>query len=206
MTSRISTERGNIKIIIPIVLLAVAATVVIALRGVGDNRGYAPEQPLPFSHKLHAGQYNIPCMYCHAGVEKGKAATIPSVSTCMNCHAVVKPESPHIKKLTEHFQKDIPIEWIRVHDMPDHVGFNHRPHIAKGITCETCHGDVKSMDRIKQDKILNMGFCMDCHTGKTAPEFLKRSEAKETNQKGNGGLNGVPVGGVAPTTCYTCHH
>lgn len=198
-------ENSNAKLkkIIPIIIvLLLIGGGVNALVGIEDNRGYAPDQPIPFSHKKHAGQFNIPCMYCHSGIEKSKHATVPSVNVCMNCHSVVKPDSPHIQKLKAYYnEKKEPIEWVKVHNLPDFVNFNHKRHIAKGVSCETCHGDVKKMDIVRQDKSLLMGWCMDCHRGKTAPPHLTAKATAEGNP-----ATGVPPHGVAPTSCYTCHH
>jgi hypothetical protein len=151
-----------------IVLAGVIAAVVFFVE-MGDNRGYAPEQPIPFDHAKHAGQYAIDCQYCHSAVDRSRHATIPSVETCMNCHRVVKTESPHIQKIHEAFKSGHPIEWVKVHDMPDHVAFNHKRHIAKGIDCTVCHGDVEDMQQMKQMKSLNMGFCINCHRAEKAP-------------------------------------
>lgn len=194
-------SNSNLKKIIPVVvILLVVGGVVNALVNVGVNEGYAPTQPIPFSHKLHAGVNNIPCMYCHSGVEKSKHATVPSMSTCMNCHSVVAPTSPHIKRLKEMYAKGEAIEWIKVNDLPDHVNFNHKRHVAKGIACETCHGDVKRMDVVRQDKPLLMGWCLDCHRGKTAPPNIERVAATASQH------GAIPPGGVASTSCFTCHH
>jgi hypothetical protein len=173
---------------------------------VGLNQGYAPDQPIPFSHKLHAGKYNIPCMYCHTGVEKSKHATVPSMNVCMNCHSVVKPESPHIQKLQALYKEGKEaFQWVKVNDLPDHVNFNHKRHVTKGIACETCHGDVKRMDVVRQDKPLTMGWCLDCHRGNTAPPHLARNS--QTAHKDAAFQPGsFPPAGVAPTSCYTCHH
>lgn len=152
---------------------------VIVLSGVGyalhfwwnlsNSIGYSPEQPIPFSHKIHAGDNQIPCLYCHVNADKGRHATVPSMNICMNCHSVVKTESPYIQKLKSLYDKNQPIEWIKVHDQPDFVYFNHRPHIAKGVACETCHGEVSQMSKIKQVESLKMGFCIDCHRKNNAP-------------------------------------
>ncbi|MGE4233434.1 MAG: cytochrome c3 family protein [Bacteriovoracia bacterium] len=178
------------------ILFAVVALgcVLYTLYRVGRNDGYSPDQPIPFSHKKHAGTYNIPCMYCHTSVEKSKHATVPPMNVCMNCHSVVKPDSPHIQKLKQlYLEKKEPFQWIKVHDLPDHVNFSHKRHIAKGVACETCHGDVKSMEKIKQAKPMTMGWCLDCHRGKTTPDYVY------DNLK-------TPKGSqVAPTSCYTCH-
>lgn len=143
----------------------------------GNSVGYAPAQPLPFSHKIHAGDNKIPCLYCHTGADKGRHAQVPPMNVCMNCHSVVKTDSPWIQKLKSQYEKGEPLEWIKVHDQPDFVFFNHRPHIAKGVACESCHGDVKNMDKVQQVESLNMGYCLDCHRAKGAP-----------------------------TDCYTCHN
>jgi hypothetical protein len=165
-------------------LIFIAAVVVLLVVGwglrfwwnLGNGLGYAPEQPIPFSHKIHAGDNQIPCLYCHVNADKGRHATVPSLNVCMNCHSVVKTDSPYIQQIKEHYEKNEPMEWNKVHVQPDFVFFNHRPHIAKGFACETCHGDVKQESRIEQKEPLNMGFCISCH-------------------KANGG----------PLNCYTCH-
>lgn len=135
----------------------------------GDNRGYAPEQPVPFSHQLHAGQLKIDCQYCHASVGKSRHATIPSMNVCMNCHSVVRPDSPAIQKMKETIEQGDSFAWIKIHDLPDFVRFSHKRHIAKGIACETCHGKVEGMQKVSQVEKLNMGFCVNCHREKKAP-------------------------------------
>lgn len=142
----------------------------------GISVGYAPDQPIPFSHKIHAGVNEIPCLYCHSNADNSKHATVPGVGVCMNCHTQVKVDSPYIKQIQQAFKNNKPIEWIKVHDNADFVTFNHKRHIMKGFACENCHGPVKEMDKIRQDKMLRMGFCLDCH------------------RKNSG-----------PTECYTCH-
>lgn len=162
-----------------------------------SNQGYAPEQPIPFSHKLHAGDQKIACTYCHSGVEKSRHATIPSMNVCMNCHSVVKPDSPFIQELKKAYTENRAIEWVRVHELPDYVYFSHKRHVAKGLACETCHGNVKQMDRIQQFAPLNMGWCMDCHRGNTTPKHvLSETYPGEKN----------PHGPVAPVNCSTCHN
>lgn len=181
----------------------VLCVVVLALGGVAwvfptaSNQGYAPEQPIPFSHKLHAGDNKIPCMYCHVGVEKSRHATIPAMNVCMNCHRVVKTDSPLIQKLTKAYNSNTPIEWVRVHELPDYVYFPHKRHVAMGLACETCHGDVKKMARIEQFAPLTMGWCMECHRGQTTPrQVLAKVYPHEKD----------PHGHVAPTNCSTCHN
>lgn len=145
------------------ILFLVIGAGIYGLRTLGDNVGYSPVQPIPFSHKGHAGEFNIPCLYCHASATKSKHATVPAMNVCMNCHSVVAGESPHIQRLKEMVAKGEEIEWIRIHDLPDFVYFNHKRHIAAGISCETCHGPVQDMKRVKQVAPLTMGWCVECH-------------------------------------------
>lgn len=148
--------------------------VINGLYSIGVQQGYAPKQPIAFSHKLHAGAYEIDCKYCHVGTLKGKSATIPSVNICMNCHSAVKTESPQIQKLwaAADWQPETktygpnqkPIEWVRIHNLPDLAYFNHAQHVVVGgIECQTCHGPIETMDVVKQYSLLTMGWCIDCH-------------------------------------------
>lgn len=144
----------------------------------GLQQGYAPEQPIKFSHKLHAGQYGIDCQYCHTGVEKSKNANIPSANICMNCHYAVnqgpKYGTTEIAKIyasigfdpatTEYSGETKPIEWVRIHNLPDHVYFSHKQHVVAGnLDCENCHGKVQEMEKVEQVSLLEMGWCIDCH-------------------------------------------
>ena len=132
--------------------------------GVGIQKGYAPKQPIAYSHKLHAGQYKIDCNYCHTGAQKGKSATIPAANICMNCHGVIKKESPEIQKIYTAIEKNQPIEWIRVHNLPDLAYFNHAQHVNVGnLQCQTCHGEIQKMEVVEQRSSLTMGWCIDCH-------------------------------------------
>lgn len=126
-------------------------------------RGYEPAQPIQYSHQLHAGVLKIPCMYCHSGVLKARQAAIPAVATCMNCHLVTKTDSPQIQKLTAIYNSGAPLKWQRIHALPDHVYFDHRPHVSAGILCQTCHGEVQTMDVVYQNMSLRMGNCLGCH-------------------------------------------
>lgn len=166
-------------------------------RPTATNMGYAPEQPIPFSHKLHAGDNKIDCKYCHVGVEKTRHASVPSLNICMNCHLAVKTESPWIQKITRAYKEGKPIEWIRVHELPDYVYFPHHRHVAKGVSCQTCHGEVEKMERVAQKGALTMGWCMDCHRGVTTP--------KNVLAKVYPGVKN-PHGQVAPIQCNTCHY
>ena len=135
-----------------------------------SNVGYAPKQPVPFSHKLHAGTSKIPCLYCHAGAERSRHATIPGVNVCMNCHNVVRTDRPGVQLVQSLYQAEQTIPWVRVHRVPDYVYFSHRWHVAKGIACQTCHGPVETMDVIRQDQNLKMGWCISCHRKEKASQ------------------------------------
>ena len=150
---------------------------------VGVQQGYAPTQPINFSHKIHAGQYEMDCKYCHSTVEKSKSASIPSLNTCMNCHKYVKASekyngktSPEIQKIYNAIGYDVdnmeyiegyeqkPIEWVRIHNLPDLSYFNHSQHVVVGkVECQTCHGPIQEMDKVYQFSNLQMGWCIDCH-------------------------------------------
>lgn len=162
----------------------------------GDDSGYAPRQPIAFSHRLHAGELGVSCLYCHSGAERSRNAGIPSLGTCMNCHSKVgssflaaraeaaaaekegrKPRpvvSDEIRKLYDALGLDeqgrkvpgketAPPRWVRVHNLPDFVYFDHRPHVAAAVACQTCHGPVETMERMRQESSLSMGSCVSCH-------------------------------------------
>lgn len=131
--------------------------------GTFSNKGYAPEQPIPFSHLLHAGVLKINCLYCHSSAEKSAHAGIPPMNTCMGCHSIVKTDSPYIQKLTQAYNEGKPIEWVRIHHTPDHAHFSHRWHVAAGVSCQECHGPVEKMTVVQQWRKLEMKDCMDCH-------------------------------------------
>ena len=145
--------------------------------GVGYNKGYAPTQPIPYDHELHAGKYQINCLYCHSDAEVSRHATVPSLNVCMNCHMTVG-QGPNIQKLRDAYTNNQPIEWVKVHMLPDFVHFNHKRHVSHGVKCQTCHGPVETMKKIEQHTDLSMGWCVNCH------------RQPENN---------------APISCSTCH-
>jgi mono/diheme cytochrome c family protein len=167
-------SRGFIFLVLFVVASVAFKTVIDGLYSIGVQQGYQPKQPIAFSHKIHAGQYEIDCKYCHTGVMKGKQANIPSPNICMNCHSQVKKGSPEIAKIyaaigydsvtATYSGKQKPIEWIRVHNLPDLAYFNHSQHVnVGGIECQTCHGPIQEMDVVRQYSLLTMGWCIDCH-------------------------------------------
>ena len=139
--------------------------------------GYIPEQPIPYSHKLHAGELGIDCRYCHYTVDVSASAGVPPTEVCMNCHSVIKKDSPVIKKVKECFESNTPIEWVRVHQLPDYAYFNHSQHINSGVSCVTCHGRVDQMEVIHQVESLSMSWCLECHRN---PEKFIRPKEKVT--------------------------
>jgi hypothetical protein len=194
---RISGTQKKLGVALFLIVGAILIVFAVRLFPTASNQGYAPEQPIPFSHKIHAGDNKIPCMYCHSEAEKSRHASVPAVNVCMNCHSVVKLDSPHVQKLRKAFQEGKPIEWVRVHELPDYVYFPHKRHVAQGISCETCHGNVKEMAKIEQKSALTMGWCMECHRGQTTPRHVL---AKKYPHMKN------PSGPVAPVNCNTCHN
>ncbi len=157
-------------IVTALVVALVAKTAIDGLYSVGVQQGYAPAQPIAYSHALHAGTLEIACQYCHTGVEIGKSANIPSANICMNCHTHVQNVqgkegiSPEIQKIYDAVDNNQPIEWVRVHNLPDLAYFNHAQHVAVGgIECQTCHGPIQEMEVVAQHSSLTMGWCIDCH-------------------------------------------
>jgi hypothetical protein len=126
-----------------------------------------PLQPIPFSHRVHAGVKNIQCQFCHPYVARSKFPGIPPVEKCLYCHNYIIEKFPWIRKEHEYYNTKTPTPWVKVNYVPEFVFFNHQRHIKKKLACEECHGQVKTMDRLKENRFL-MGFCVDCHRQKKA--------------------------------------
>jgi mono/diheme cytochrome c family protein len=172
--SSFMSSPGFIFLVVFVVAAISFKTVIDGLYSIGVQQGYQPKQPIAFSHKLHAGSYEIDCKYCHTGAMKGKQANIPSPNICMNCHSQIKQESPEIQKIYAAIGYDVktasysgkqkPIEWVRIHNLPDLAYFNHSQHVnVAGLECQTCHGQIQEMEVVKQYSLLTMGWCIDCH-------------------------------------------
>ena len=125
--------------------------------------GYQPVQPVPFSHRMHAGQLGIDCRYCHNTVEYANKAAIPPTQTCMNCHTQIHKESPKLAALNESYATGMPMQWVRVHDLPDFAYFSHTAHVTRGVSCVECHGRIDKMEVVTQQEALSMGWCLSCH-------------------------------------------
>ena len=146
----------------------VAAGVTIYLTPKYYRAGYQPVQPVPFSHKVHAGQLGLDCRFCHNGVEKSWFANLPGASTCMNCHNQVMKDDPLLQIVRDSATNNTPIAWVQVHKVPDYVFFNHSVHVTRGISCVECHGRIDQMDEVQHVKSLSMSFCLDCHRNPAA--------------------------------------
>ena len=134
----------------------------------------ALDQPVPFSHKHHVTGLGIDCRYCHTSVENGAFAGIPPTETCMTCHSQIWTEAPNLEPVRASWRENKPIEWNRVHDLPDFVYFNHSIHLAKGVGCQTCHGQVDQMPLMWKVNSLNMEWCIECH--KNPEKFVRPKE------------------------------
>lgn len=201
----------------------------------GRSKNYQPTQPIYYSHKVHAGVNQINCLYCHGGAAEGKHSNIPSVNVCMNCHLAINEYNgeklyaedgteidgtAEIKKLYEYAgftpgqpwdpSKAKPIEWIRIHNLPDHVYFNHAQHVKAGkVACQTCHGEIQNMGEVYQYSDLSMGWCINCHR-ETKVQFKENGfysiyEKFHEDMK-NGKLDSVTVEKIGGTECQKCHY
>ena len=192
----------------------------------GRQQGYMPEQPIAFSHRLHACVNQIDCQYCHSGARQGKTSMIPSPNVCMNCHKAVKGSTEagkgEIAKIYDAIGFDAeklayiegyeqkPIEWVRIHNLPDHVFFNHQQHVVAGqVECQTCHGPVEQMDVLYQHAPLSMGWCINCHRDtevKFAQNEYYDSYTNLHEQLKTGEISKVTVEDIGGRDCQKCHY
>lgn len=128
----------------------------------------APEQPVPFSHKVHAGTLKMKCKMCHPNPDPGETMTIAAASTCMQCHSAIKTDSPAIQKVAAFAKNEREIKWVPVYQIPSYVIFSHRAHLDAGNSCEECHGKVETRDQLSREADISMGGCMNCHRAKKA--------------------------------------
>jgi len=190
-----------------IFILLVMKVTIDGAYSVGVQQGYAPKQPISFSHKLHAGEYKIDCNYCHTGVNRGKSAHIPSANICMNCHGVIKKESPEIQKIYTSIENNTPIEWVRVHNLPDLAYFNHSQHVnVAGLECENCHGDIAKMEVIQQRSSLTMGWCIDCHRKTEVNTKDNKYYDKLVQLHASDSKEALKVADIGGLECSKCHY
>jgi mono/diheme cytochrome c family protein len=209
----VTRSRGFIFVVMFLVAALGFKAVINGLYSIGVQQGYAPKQPIAFSHKIHAGQYEIDCKYCHTGVMKGKSATIPSVNICMNCHNQIKSGTNtgegEIGKIVRAFNENKPIEWVRIHNLPDLAYFNHSQHVNVGnIECQTCHGPIQEMDVVRQHSLLTMGWCIDCHrkTDVNTQGNAYYDKLVELHQEAKGKGSKMKVEDIGGLECSKCHY
>ena len=185
--------------------------------------GYRPEQPVPFSHALHAGKLKMDCRYCHNTVETAGHAAIPPLATCLNCHSgkdaagqtpsvAIHVESPRLAPIRQSAATGDPVQWRRVHDLPDYAYFNHSAHVARGVSCVSCHGRVDRMEVVEQRATLSMGFCLTCHRN-PAPNLRPEEFVTKLDWEPEEGQDAALIGaaimlerGIHPSdNCSTCH-
>lgn len=197
-------------IVVPILVAMVILLVWYYFSPKYTDVGYRPKQPVNYSHKLHAGDLGLDCRYCHTSVEVSRNANIPPTQTCMNCHKLIGTENEKLLPVRESWASGNPIEWIRVHKLPDFVYFDHSMHINAGVGCQSCHGNVAAMEVVEQKEPLSMGWCLECHRN---PDMHLRPRDQITN------TNWLPPAHQAdfakrvrqekgidpPVDCSTCH-
>ena len=142
--------------------------------------GYAPHQPVPYSHRLHVGQLGLDCRYCHASVEVAAVSNVPPTQVCMNCHHLIKRDSPLLEPIRRSLASGKPMRWVRVHMLPDYAFFNHAVHVRAGVGCVSCHGKISEMEVVAQAEPLSMSWCLGCHRD-PAPHL--RPTAEVTNME-----------------------
>jgi mono/diheme cytochrome c family protein len=231
-------NKAYIAFVAIILFIAGGYMTTVGAMNLGRSKNYQPEQPIYYSHKVHAGVNQINCQYCHIGTYQGKQATLPSVNVCMNCHAAIneyKGEAlvrengdvvdgtAEIKKLYKYAgftegqpwdaSKAKPIEWVRIHNLPDHVYFNHAQHVKAGqISCQQCHGEIQKMGEVKQFADLSMGWCVNCHR-QTKVQFKDNGfysiyeKFHEDLKSGKiDSTKGITVEKIGGTECQKCHY
>ena len=174
------------------------------------NMGYQPDQPVAYSHKLHAGDLGLDCRYCHTTVETSPRANVPPTATCMNCHKVVKADSELLAVVRDSHDSKKPIEWIKVYQLPGYAYFNHGSHVNAGVGCMSCHGNVAEMEVVAIAKPMSMGWCLDCHR---QPESHLRPLDQVTNMQWVAPVNQSEIGLQMvidrklnpPKNCSGCH-
>ena len=188
----------TIKVRVPLILFVVVLAFTFTYFATSAPRlgvGYQPEQPIQYSHELHAGQLGIDCQYCHIGADKERHAVVPAEEICMNCRNFARIDRPEVQKLRAYFEENKPIPWNRVHRLPEHVYFSHSAHVNAGMDCTNCHGPVEKMTVVEQVKPFSMGDCLTCH---------RNPHENVVKLRGNviASIDQLKVG---PENCSGCH-
>ncbi|HET7619558.1 MAG TPA: cytochrome c3 family protein [Vicinamibacterales bacterium] len=212
---RSSNIYSRLSILAVLVFLTVFATVVVALSWSGyvTEQGVTRDQPIQFSHAHHVSSMGIDCRYCHTSVEESSFANIPPTKTCMNCHSQIWTNAPILEPVRASFRDNKPLQWWRVHDLPDFVYFNHSIHVNKGVGCATCHGPIDQMPLVYQQNNLQMRWCLNCHRN---PEKYVRPRDQVFNMNWQPPADDPGLGArlvkeykIADvhqlTSCSTCH-
>jgi cytochrome c553 len=205
--------------IIPVVILLVGFGIQVnmlitdAIR-LGRQQDYAPDQPIKFSHKVHVGENGIECMYCHTTAEYSKSASIPAPNLCMNCHILIREGTNsgkfEIAKIVDAVENKKPVEWVRIHNLPDHVFFSHAVHVSSAkLDCKQCHGPVEEMDIMKQHSDLSMGWCVNCHRETNVhfedntyyDDYIKLHEDLKA-----GKIDTIKAADIGANDCMRCHY
>ena len=174
------------------------------------DTGYQPQQPVTYSHKLHAGQLGLDCLYCHTTVNKAAFAAVPPTTVCMNCHTEVKKDSPRLELVRKSYATGNPIPWVQIHRLPDYVYFNHQAHVTAGVSCVSCHGRIDQMIEVRQEKPLNMAMCLECHRAPAAnvrpPELVTKLDWVPDRDPAEIGRELIAAKHInPPTNCSGCH-
>lgn len=189
--------------------LAIGAVILSAYSGASSSQNNQPVQPINYPHPLHAaGKLNMNCLYCHNTANKSADAGMPAVGTCMGCHLVVRADRPEVKKLAQYYAlggpNAKPVPWVRIHKLPEYVRFPHFRHVNAGVTCQTCHGQVQTMDRVYQYATLNMGWCVNCHVNGYDPKEGERATGYDTTTATTATSSGERK--RARYDCAVCHY
>ena len=201
-------------LILIVALLLQVKMIAHAAMDLGRSKNYAPDQPIKFSHKVHAGDNQIDCKYCHTTAEFGKSAGIPAMELCMNCHILVREGARsgkfEIAKVVEANETKTPVEWVRLHNLPDHVFFSHAQHVGVAkVDCKQCHGQVQEMDIMKQNSDLSMGWCINCHR-QTKVNFKDNhyydNYMKLHDELKAGKIDTVRAVNIGANDCMRCHY
>lgn len=165
-----------IKVIVALLLIKTAVVLGVTYYATPKYTrvGYAPTQPVPFSHALHVGQLEMDCRHCHTFVDRSEHSNVPATDTCMSCHSMVRKNDPVLAQVRESYESGEAIPWVRIHKTPDYVYFNHAVHVNRGISCVECHGRIDQMEVVHHSKSLSMRFCLDCH--RNPEEYIRPPE------------------------------
>jgi hypothetical protein len=213
LVSKLVKQRWIHTVIILIALVISGEVIFVEATNLGRQQYYQPEQPIWFSHKVHAGQNKIDCQYCHFTADKSMHAGIPPTQVCLNCHNQIKTGKitgeTEIAKIFEAVNEGKPIEWVKVHNLPDHVYFNHAQHVNVGkVACQECHGQVETMDEIIQVETLSMGWCIECHRSAEINidnKFYDQYTELHKQLK-DGDISRVTVNLMGGEDCQKCHY